>query len=374
MATQSVNGDRIRQAREIRGLTQLELAGLVGIEQSHVSHIEQGLREPSVEVIQGLAIALKFPVAFFRQQPGPEFPLGSLLYRSRGTLSSTDRDKLRQLAGLAFEAYQAMADNFRPIEMRIPKLPDSDPWNAAQLTRTALGLSPDTPVTHLVNKLEKNGVFVLALPYKIERHDAFSVWADTEPRKPVIVLTGGWTGDRQRFTVCHELGHLVMHRSISSSPSVMDEQADAFASEFLLPEQAMRRDLQPPLTLTVLAELKAKWGVSIQALIRRAEALGIVTEGQRKYVEKQLVKKGWIREEPVRIEPEKPRLFMKLAESLYGIPVNSEAVASSSNVPVKLMEEILSAHATQADVATLGRAVSTVRADTKRRPRLEVVR
>lgn len=370
MATGKASGDRIRQAREIRGLTQFELSELVGIEQSHVSHIEQGIREPSSEVLERIAIATNFSVAFFKQAPGPEFPLGSLLYRRRRTLPSTERDRLRQIAGLAFETFQEMADSFRPIEMRIPNLAGDDPSSAAQLTRTALGLSPDTPITHLVNKLEKNGVFVLALPYEIERHDAFSVWADTEPRKPVLVLTGGWPGGRQRFTVSHELGHLVMHRSITAQPSVMDDQADEFASEFLLPEQAMRRDLHPPITLTVLAELKAKWGVSIQALIRRAEALLIITEGQRKYIEKQLVKKGWIRDEPVRIEPEKPRLLMKLAESLFGIPVDPARVASSTVAPVKLIKEILSAHASQSELARDGRSLGPPASEDPKRSRV----
>jgi Zn-dependent peptidase ImmA (M78 family)/transcriptional regulator with XRE-family HTH domain len=351
VASARASGDRIRQAREIRGMTQMELAALIGVEQSHVSHLEQGIRDPSPETLQRVAMATQFSVAFFRQSSGPEFPLGSLLYRRRMTLPSAERDRLRQVAGLAFETYMLMAERFRPIDMRIPRTTGADPKDAAQLTRSALGLSPDTPVTHLINKLEKNGVFVLALPFDIKQHDAFSVWADTDPRRPVIVLTGGWPGDRQRFTVSHELGHLVMHQAIAGPISEMDEQADAFASEFLLPEEAMKRDLCVPLTLTSLAELKAKWGVSIQALIRRAEGLEIVTEGQRKYVEKQLVKHGWIREEPVRIEPEKPRLLMKLAESLYGIPVSPATVASNTAAPTKLMEAILLAHASQSEIA-----------------------
>jgi len=150
-----------------------------------------------------------------------------------------------------------------------------------------------------------------------------------------------------------------MHQAITGAISDMDDQADEFASEFLLPEAAMRRELTAPLTLTFLAELKAKWGVSIQALIRRAERLGIVTEGQRKYVEKQLVRRGWIRNEPVRIEPEKPRLLTKLSESLYGIPIRAEKVASNTAAPNKLMGEILSAHALQSDIGKTIRSPRT---------------
>jgi len=76
-------------------MTQMELAALIGVEQSHVSHLEQGLREPSQETLQNIAIETNFSVPFFGQAGGPEFPLGSLLYRRRATLASADRDRLR---------------------------------------------------------------------------------------------------------------------------------------------------------------------------------------------------------------------------------------------------------------------------------------
>lgn len=83
----------------------------------------------------------------------------------------------------------------------------------------------------------------------------------------------------------------------------MDLAADVFASEFLLPQDAMSSELRSPLTITKLAELKQRWGVAMQAIARRAESIGIITQGQRKYIDKQMGVKGWMRNEPVHLKP-----------------------------------------------------------------------
>lgn len=350
MMTAPVNGERVRQAREVRGLRQSELAKMIEVDQSYVSHIESGVREPAAELVERLAFATQFPASFFRRDSGPEFPLGSLLFRRRDSLHSTDRDCFRQVGRLAYEIFDSMAAQFKALEIRVPRLSGARPEEAARLTRTALGLSPDSPITHLINRLERNGVFVLLLPITIQRADGFSVWADAEPRRPVIVLTGGWPGDRQRFSVAHELAHLVLHRAPNGQVSEIDDQADRFASEFLLPSDALRSELRSPVTLTSLAEQKSKWGLPMQMIARSAEKIGIVTAGQRKYLEKQMAFKGWIRNEPVKLAPEKPRLFRKMAETLYGIPTNPARVAQGVSAPPRLVEEVMSAHASKADV------------------------
>jgi Zn-dependent peptidase ImmA (M78 family)/DNA-binding XRE family transcriptional regulator len=350
VTTPGTNGERIKQAREIQEISQSELAEKVGVDQSFLSYVESGLREPSAELLQKIAIATGFPSSFFRRDAGPEFPLGSLLFRRRESLASSERDALRQTGRLAYEVFDEMAAKFKELPINIPRLQNAEPEEAARVTRTALGISPETPINHLINRLERNGVFVLLLPLTLQRADGFSVWADSEPRRPVIVLTGGWPGDRQRFSVAHELGHLVLHGAPNRAPSLLDDEADRFAAELLLPGEVLSNELKPPLTLTLLAELKSKWGTSIQVLARRAESLGVISEGQRKYTERKLVFKGWMRDEPVRIEPEKPRLFRKMAESLYGFPTRAETIASDFSCPAKLVEEILAAHASKEDV------------------------
>jgi Zn-dependent peptidase ImmA (M78 family)/transcriptional regulator with XRE-family HTH domain len=345
--TTRVSGDRIRQAREIRGLTQQELARIVKVDQSTVARWERDLLAVADAQLQSIALATSFPVAFFKQATGPEFPFGSLMNRARKALSSEDRDRVRQVGRLTFELASVLAERFSQISVHIPEVSAADPEKAAQITRNAFGLSPDTPLTSIINRLERNGVLVFAIPDEIDEHDAYSLWADTDPRRPVLVVSAGKPGDRLRWNVAHELGHLVMHRTSDGTLLQREDQADLFAAELLLPEVAMREELRPPLTLTRFAELKAKWGVSIQAVVNCAYQLEIITERQRKYLFMQLSALGWRNDEPVAIPLERPRLLRKMAEEVFGVPVDCGRVAQLIGAPARLVQEILDQHSTR---------------------------
>jgi Zn-dependent peptidase ImmA (M78 family) len=244
-----------------------------------------------------------------------------------------------------------MGERFKRIDLRLPRVVGVEPEEAARIARADLGFSPDTPITHLITRLEKNGVVVVAIPLDIEEHDAFSVWADTDPRTPVVVMTSGKPGDRQRWNVSHELGHLVMHYNYNGSPTELESQANRFAGEFLFPEDAARKDLGTgPLTLTMLADLKSRWGVAIQALVMRAFQLEIITDGQRRYLFRQLAAKGWLKDEPVPIPQEKPRLLRKLAESLYGPNFDVRSITEPLGIPAQMFSPIVYAYASAADL------------------------
>lgn len=347
-----VSGDRIRQAREIRGLTQQTLADAVGVDQSTVARWERDLLAVSDTQIEAIALVTSFPASFFRRIGGPEFPFGSLMNRARKSLRSQDRDRLRQIGRLTFELASVLAERFNSLPVHVPEASASDPIKAAQITRNAFGLSPDTPLTSIINRLERNGVFVFAVPDEIDEHDAYSLWADTEPRKPVIIVSAGKPGDRLRFNVAHELGHLVMHKRADGTLSEREDQADLFASELLIPESALRAELQPPVTLTSLAELKAKWGISIQALITAAYRIDFITERQRRYLHMQLNSLGWRKDEPVAVPLERPRLLRKMAESVFGVPIDYAKVAQLVGAPARLVEEILEQHSTREQLRT----------------------
>ncbi|MCA1576044.1 MAG: XRE family transcriptional regulator [Acidobacteria bacterium] len=348
--TKTINGDRIKQAREIAGLTQEQLGTSIGKSQSTIAHLERNskqlLLQPSEGVIEAIAFETGFPVAFFYQDSGPEFPLGSLLYRTRHSiLKREDKNRFHQLGRLVYEVAEKMSENLTQIEIRIPKIVGEHPASAARITRAKLGLLPDAPVRNLLNQIEKNGVFVIALPYEIAEQDAYSCWTDSQPRRPVIIITGGKAGDRQRFTLAHELGHLVMHNSFPKGLSVVEAEADEFASELLLPEDAMRHDIVPPVTLTSLAELKMRWGVSLAALVMRAKELEIITERQARYLFVQLARLKDEELTNLNIAPEKPRALKRMAELLHGFPVDPKKVARHNLSPAKMISEILQAHA-----------------------------
>jgi Zn-dependent peptidase ImmA (M78 family)/transcriptional regulator with XRE-family HTH domain len=348
-----INGDRIRQAREIKGLTQAELASKVGVSQSAIAQLEsnsnQLVFEPLEAKVDAIAFHTRFPKAFFYQDSAPEFPLGSLLYRHRSSLlKREDKCRFHQLGRLVYElADKMVANGVRAPEVTLPKVVGEQPSVAAGITRAKLGLSPDTPAKNLLNRLEKSGVFVFMLPDEVSELDSYSVWADTEPRRPVIVLCGAKSGDRQRYNLAHELGHLVMHHSFPDGLKNVEREANLFAAALLLPKEAMMREILPPITLTSLAAMKPRWGVSIAALIERSVALGIITDRQARYLRKQKRDLKWDKQEPenLYIKPEKPRGLKRMAEVLHGFPANAKKLAAYNNARVSLVHEILVAHA-----------------------------
>jgi Zn-dependent peptidase ImmA (M78 family)/DNA-binding XRE family transcriptional regulator len=320
-----IYGERVKQARELCGLTQGELAKLVGVNQSAIAHIESGRNIPTRELLDLIAAQTEFLPSFFEKDSAGDFPSGSLAFRSRASLSAREEAQAYQYAKTMFEQARAMTSQLNIPDLRLPRLGDN-PVTAARVTRSSFALSPDEPIKKLVNVAEKNGVLILSLPITFNKLDAFSAWAEMDAERPVIIISRGKPVDRLRFSVAHELGHLVMHQALRGRVAQAEKEANRFAAEFLLPESAIKREVVPPVTLTTVARLKPRLGVSMQSLIVRTYELGMITNRQYRYLFEQLSVRGWRTKEPGNLDPpeEKPQLFAKMIERLYG----------SSNEPV----------------------------------------
>jgi Zn-dependent peptidase ImmA (M78 family) len=143
----------------------------------------------------------------------------------------------------------------------------------------------------------------------------------------------GVPGDRQRFTVAHEIGHLSLHTGLPAPETaedtrLLERQAHRFASAFLAPADALMDDwegLGGRVTLSTLAELKATWGIAIKALVVRFQQLGVISADQATSLYKQISKRGWNRAEPVHTTNEEP---VWLARSLeHGVRAAGDALA-----------------------------------------------
>jgi len=347
-----INGERIRQAREINGLTQAELARRTNVKQATIARVENGTLQPSDALIEIIAMQTGFLPEFFRLPSAPDFPLGSLMFRAHASTTFGEKTEAYRYAQIIYEMADVMLARMKPVTFRLPQLSEP-PAVAAGITRSLLGLSPDLPIVNLLKVVESAGVLVLSLPIDLEGRDAFSLWAGVDHKRPVIFLAPNRPGDRVRFNITHELGHLVLHPSIKGQVAVVEREADRFAAEFLMPETAMRRELVPPLSLMSIAKLKPRWRVAIQALIRRAHDLELITPRQYTYLFQQLSARGWRTEEPAHLEVpvEKPRAFRKMAELLYGTPVNHQKMATDFKLRSQFVKTILDVHADRAEFA-----------------------
>jgi len=365
-------GARVKEARDLRSLTQSQLAEMVGVDHSTIAYIEADrIKELRPELIEGIAEAMSLPVAFFEDGEDIDFPAGSLLFRARLDMLKREEAEAKAWGSVIYRRVRPLVNRLRVPPVTLPRLSGVTPDEAAAYTRASLGLSHDGPIPHLINAIERAGVLVLAMPIQLPRRDAYSAWVGSDALRPVIVLVNGVPGDRQRFSVAHELGHLVMHQSRPLRIKEIESEAGLFAEALLMPEVGISTDLEPPLTLTRLATLKPKWGVSIQALVRRARHLDLITKRQYTYLFEQIGKRGWRTHEPdnLAIQAERPRAVRKMIEVIYGDAPDYRKVAQDMRLFPHQAKQLVEAHADRSQLPPRG-AVGEPRIIEFRKPTL----
>ncbi len=316
-------GPRVRLAREACRLTQQELAASAGIAQGTLSDIEAGrVAQPSDDTVKGIARATQFPVSFFFQGPLPDLPDGNYRRQAKGSskVARQVRAQVRQVAEIIEHAEVDL--HLPPIGVNpIGELTGEDSIeDVARESRLALGLEPEGPVPNVTRAVERAGVVVFRLPGEMERHDSYATWPDFRlGGRPLIALMGRHPGDRDRFNVSHELGHLVLHTIRHQlEPRQAEREAHRFAGALLLPRASAMAALRPPVTLRVLMQVKATYGVSIAAAAQRALDLQLVSRPQFVSIRKQISKRGWRFNEPVEVDAEQPLLMPRILEHLAG--------------------------------------------------------
>lgn len=319
--------ERLTEGREARGLTQTSLAELTGIKAQSISHYEQGRQSPSPEALTLLSEKLSLPEHYFLR-PLPRRSLSWITYRSCSAATKPARLKAERRFGWVKEIAGYLR---RYIEMPLPHFPAiTAPSQMDDIERVAdecrafwnLGYSP---VENMVLMLERAGCMVARVPLDTDSPGAFSQWDADVPY--VVLPKEDQVAVRSRFDAAHELGHLILHRDIRdrqiADPElnhVLEEQANRFASAFLLPARAFRREVWAP-TLDALASLKKDWRCSVAVMIWRCEQLGIFDKDQARRAWINLSRRGWRTEEPLDEirESETPELlasgFQLLVES-----------------------------------------------------------
>ncbi len=314
--------ERVRLAREACRMTQHELADASGVAFGTLSAIEGAHMNPSDETIAKIAAATSFPPSFFYLGPLPDLPEGYYRKLKRG--SAKDAKRMRAQVRQVVELVQRSEKHVRLPDATIEPLRDLQSLDhlegVAQGVRRRLGLGHDDPIPNLMRAVERAGVVIVRLPTELPNHDSYSVWPDFGlDGRPLIALTAGHAGDRDRSNTAHELGHLVLH---TKRPDLESDEAEAeakrFAGALLLPEDAAREAMRPPITLRLLMGVKARFGVSIALGIERARELHLITKEQHLSMRKQLSTRGWLRVEPVTVTPESPQLISKIVGIVAG--------------------------------------------------------
>ncbi|HEX6075387.1 MAG TPA: XRE family transcriptional regulator [Micromonosporaceae bacterium] len=336
-------GERVRQVREMHRITQQALVEMVPtLTQSRLSRIESDLAEPDSETVALLSVMLGVTTEFFSRPPVPGLAAHSPQLRARSKLTQREKSSALQWARLINEVYEELKRAAKPLPVRLEPADQSTPAQAARALRPLLGFGANEPLPYLLLAVERLGVTILGIPHTTDALDAFCAWRD---ETPVIGVLGNVPGDRLRFSVAHELGHLILHRGKKPGRE-LEREADEFAAELLTPLAALRFSMPKQVTLSSLTMLKTQWGVSIKALIRRARELNAIDQERAISLYKQISARGWNRAEPGYVPREKPRALRKLIEISYGPGVSVERLALDAQWSQELTLQILNEHAT----------------------------
>ena len=156
-------------------------------------------------------------------------------------------------------------------------------------------------IDNLIAVLESKGIAVASFDFNTERVDSRCVL--TKTKYPIIILNSSLLGDRQRFSITYQLGHLIMHTATKVSwERDIKHEANLFAAEFLMPEEEIRKDFENGVTLPILGDLKTKWKASMISLLYRADDLGLLTPNQKRYLIQQFNEQQIRRHEPVELD------------------------------------------------------------------------
>ena len=335
---------RLTMARELAGLRKRDLAEAIDRTAAAVSQYELGQARPSGETLGRCAAALDVPVSFFTAGR-PQLRLDTTGAHFRSLRSTTAHQRQQALAHveLLWELIDQL-DNVLELPSLGLGLPlgmrPGDPAATAGMIRKAWDI-PAGPVVHLVRTLETRGIVLTQLPgVDAEAIDAFSAALHG---RPIIVLSRKGNPMRQRFSVAHELGHLLLHPEPAPGSRVHEREANTFAAELLMPADEIRDHLPTPVDITALKETADGYGVSVAALAYRGKDLGVYSESTLRRIMATLTKLGWRTDEPVgsRYPGERPELLTRAAElaAAHGLPL--PVLADRLHLPVPRLRELL---------------------------------
>ena len=309
------NSDMLILGRESRGYTQSQLAKKLGtIKQSQLSKMESGIQNISMDNLEIIAAALDYPVDFFFQNEPLHSPGISWLFRKNASLTAKTLNKVQAITAIKDIQIKKLLNSIDISHLPMPQYSTEEytPELIAKMVRT-LWKVPKGPIKNVFEIIENAGGIIVPIDFETIKIDAVSRYAVAET--PLFFVDLSKPMDRIRFSLCNELGHVIMHMHQIPS-SEIEFEANSFAAEFLMPKEDIKHDLVEISTKN-LHLLKLKWKTSMSSIIYRAKELGIISESKAQSFYVHLSKKGYRTREPEQLDPprEIPTLLNELLKT-----------------------------------------------------------
>lgn len=319
-------------------MTAASLAEMADITTVSLSRIRNEKQTPPLETVKRIAKALSFPDDFFYGDRLDPINEEAVSFRSLSSVTLRERHAAIAAGSIAYTVSDWLKSKYNlPKTDLIDCSQERDPATAARSLRQHWGLG-ERPIGNFIKLLEAKGIRVFSLAENTKNIDAFSCWRNDEP---YIFLNTFKTTERSRFDAAHELGHLVLHKHGGSNQGTKaEEQANAFASSFLMPRADVLAQISKIFTLDQIISAKKRWGVSAAALVYRLHKIGIISVWQNRTFNIQ------IRQNHGNVEPNgMPReisiLWKMVLDDLWKSGMTRNHIAEDLGLPQEELENLL---------------------------------
>lgn len=332
--------ERLTEARDARGITQADLGKALGRHASAISNWERGEQNPEPAMLAPLASALGLPTKYFLY-PMPDHGTCAIFFRSLANATARARTKerarMRWLQHISLTLQEVL--EFPRVDMpefvergAYLRLTHNDLEQIALAMRKHWRLG-EGPITSMVLVAENAGIVVGIDEVGTTKIDGQANWCACDRRPYMLLARDKYTAFRRQMDVAHELAHLVLHRDIDESElernfDKIEEQAKYLACAFLLPHRSFPAEIHS-LSLDGFMALKAKWKVSVGAMIMRAHHLDILSDAAAQRLWKYRATRGWHKVEPLDLPAEtpveEPRLLRRSIEMLVSSKVRAKS-------------------------------------------------
>lgn len=344
---QEFNGAELRLARIFNNYSLEEVAERVSKTRQYLSSLESGKATPTQELAEKLALVLTVDTSFFLSNI-PRIHEEQFHFRKMVSTSISLKNSVMARGELVKRLSLYLDSKLKLPDVKIPDFSEDthhhDIEKVAELCRDywELGRGPIENVTRLAENI---GVVVTSFKSISKEIDALSLVT----KRPIIVRSEAKESVcRQRFDICHEIGHFVLHQGIQTGDRLTEGEANSFASAFLIPRSMMAKLFPKPkgsrLDWQGIKEFKLTWKVSKAAILYRAMRLELITAAQYKSGVITLNRTGEANgeKEDYQIPKENPELLRKALQILAEKKsIFIDEIAKELKISGQLLQEVI---------------------------------